>query len=132
MLGSRIGGIPELVEPGCGLTFQPRDPADIARTVVHFLGLSPQERERMSTHAKERAKLHDKPRHLDRTEHLYRDAVSIPAASDPLPGVLREFFPLLEELGTDLRRRATPRNPTALSLLRAIARGLGLPKVIRD
>ena len=37
MVGSRIGGIPELIEPACGLTFSARDHGELARQVIRFL-----------------------------------------------------------------------------------------------
>jgi len=134
MLGSRIGGIPELIEPDCGFTFAPRDPEDLARTTIRFLRLPLGERERFSTAARRRAQAHDRSRHVERMEGHYREALALPR---PHPGsgdvIPRELYPLLERAGAERMERPTPGpSPTPLEVLRGIARGLGLPKVLRD
>jgi glycosyltransferase involved in cell wall biosynthesis len=132
MLGSRIGGIPELIEPECGLTFEPRNPADLARAVVQFLRLPQAERERMSTTARLRARTFDRAQHVERVEELYREALSLPPAPDAFAEALGELVPVLQQLNLerpyrpDAGARATP-----LDLLRGIARELGLPKVLK-
>lgn len=133
VLGSRIGGIPELIEPECGLTFTPRDPADLARTVIRFLRLPLAEREQMSAVARQRAATYDKGRHVERIEELYRETISIP---DTLAGhseTLGELYPILQQMGSDMFDRVDPGTQnTPLEFLRGIARGLGLPKLLKS
>jgi glycosyltransferase involved in cell wall biosynthesis len=131
LLGSRIGGIPELLEPECGLTFPPRDASALARTVIRFLRLPLAERERMSASAKLRAQLHDKARHIDQIEGLYRETFSIPAPQPGPAAILRELFPILEHVGIDMLDRGPGIQTTPLDVLRGIARELGLPKILK-
>ncbi len=131
MLGSRIGGIPELIEPGCGFTFAPRDPEDLARTVIRFLRLPLTEREQMSAAARQRAKAHDRARHLAAIEELYREVLSLPSQPARRMNGLEELYPILHQVGTDLLRGSGPGpGSTPLDVLRSIARELGLPKVL--
>lgn len=132
MLGSRIGGIPELIEPGCGDTFEPRNPADLARVVIQFLRLPLIERERMSAAARRRATAHEKPQHLAHMEGLYREALSLSPQQDPLVEALRELYPVLEQVNLEQLVRSDPATRTTpLEVLRGIARELGLPKVLK-
>jgi glycosyltransferase involved in cell wall biosynthesis len=126
MAVSRIGGIPELIEPDCGFTFRPRDPRDLAAGVIRFLGLSVGERERMGAAARTRAKAFDKETHLDRIEDLYQELRSRPARPAPSPS---PFLPILERVGQDLRRLESQTPQTLLQRARAMARALGLPKL---
>jgi len=133
MLGSRIGGIPELIEPDCGFTFEPRNPADLARVVIQFLRLPLAERQHMSMTARRRAQAFDGPGHLGRVEGLYREAISLGGTPDPVVEVLRELFPVLEQVNLDRPYRPdSSARSTPLEVLRGIARELGLPKVLKS
>ncbi|MSR62870.1 MAG: glycosyltransferase [Planctomycetes bacterium] len=132
MLGSRIGGIPELIEPDCGLTFAPRDPADLARAALRFMRLPLAERERMSQAARLRAREHEPARHLDELEQLYATART--RARRPTPGPLADYpdlLAVLQALG-DERRAQPPSAPAPLQTLRDLARSLGLPKILKN
>jgi glycosyltransferase involved in cell wall biosynthesis len=132
MIGSRIGGIPELIEPPCGFTFEPRNPTDLARVVIRFLRLPLAERQQMSMAARRRAENYQRPAHLLRIEELYREAVSLPSAQDPMVETLRELFPVLEQVNLDRPYRPdSGARSSPLELLRGIARELGLPKVLK-
>jgi len=86
MIASRIGGIPELAEDGvCGLTFTPRDAADLATQILRFLELPAARREQMSTTMRERALAYQVPRHLERIEALYAELAARPATPRALP-----------------------------------------------
>lgn len=132
LLGSRIGGIPELLEPECGLTFAPRDASDLARTVIRFLRMPLAEREGMSAKARLRAQLHDKTRHVDQIEGLYREASSLLAPQTGHATILRELFPILEHVGRDMLDRSPGIRNSPLDVLRGIARELGLPKLLKS
>jgi glycosyltransferase involved in cell wall biosynthesis len=131
MLGSRIGGIPELIEPDCGFTFEPHNPDDLARAVIRFLRLPLAERDRMSVAGRRRAADFDGPRHLARIEELYREAHSLENTRDSLADALRDLYPVLEQVNLDRPYRSDPARSTPLEVLRGIARELGLPKVLK-
>jgi len=83
MVGSRIGGIPDLVVEGeTGLLVEPRNPEDIAEKVVHLLR-APEERARMSARARDRAGLFTREKTVDRIEEIYRSVLAGP--QDPPP-----------------------------------------------
>lgn len=153
MLASRIGGIPELVEEGVtGFTFRPRDARDMADTIVRFLALPSRERERMSVAMRARADAYRLDTHVARVEETYRELIGAPrarpAARTPLDG---DFLAPLVEFGREkahlaklftehvayiaqLERTAeelSARNPTAVGLVRRLARRLGLPRLRR-
>jgi glycosyltransferase involved in cell wall biosynthesis len=124
MIGSRIGGIPELIEPGCGLTFRPRDPDDLATQLVRFLRSPAAEREGMSKAARARAATFDKQQHLHAIEEAYAEIRARPL---PTPGPeIPELFAALA--ATDQESQAARRTPL-LERLRPLARRLRLPKV---
>jgi glycosyltransferase involved in cell wall biosynthesis len=132
MLGSRVGGIPELIEPDCGFTFAPRNPADLARTVIRFLRSPLADREQMSRAARRRAADFDRARHVERVEELYREALSLAGTRAPLVDALRDLFPVLERVNLDRPYQPdSGARSTPLEILRGIARELGLPKVIK-
>jgi len=132
MLGSRIGGIPELIEPDCGFTFEPHNANDLARAIIQFLRLPLAERERMSRAARRRAATFDESAHLDRIEELYREALSLGNTQDSMVDALRQLYPVLEQLSLDRPYRPdSGAKSTPLEVLRGIARELGLPKVLR-
>lgn len=132
MLGSRIGGIPELIDPDCGFTFTPRDPADLARAVIRFLRLPLSERDKMSAAAKARARSHDRARHVEQIEALYREALSLSPRPVALAPGLEDFYPVLHRIGVDLHDSGAPGpRQGPLEVLRSIARQLGLPKVLK-
>ncbi len=80
VLGSRVGGIPELIEDGqTGFLFEPRDPADLAEKALKLLGLPPAERERMALRMRERARELSPEQHLDRLEEIYDEILARPA-----------------------------------------------------
>lgn len=128
ILGSRIGGIPELIEPGCGLTFAPRDPADLARVAVGFLRLSPAQREHMSAAALERSRSFDRSEHVAAVERFYSGLAASPDDVGPADPLLPALIAALHRVGLDRPPRRA--RPTPLRLLRDMARTLGLPKVL--
>jgi hypothetical protein len=130
MAGSRLGGIPELLDGGCGLTFTPGDPADLARTVVRFLRLPLVEREAFSAACRLRSRTFDRDRHVSEIESLYEALSSAPGTATPEPFLDPELLAILHQLGTEA---SSPTPATApLQVLRAFARTLGFPKVLRD
>ena len=132
MLGSRLGGIPELIEPACGYTFTPRDPDDLARTAIRFLRLPLAERQRMSTSARERSLSHDRGAHITRIEELYGDALAVGSVQGQSSADFSELAPILHQIGVD-RLGPPPSGPRSrpLEVLRNLARELGLPKVLK-
>jgi glycosyltransferase involved in cell wall biosynthesis len=79
MIASRIGGIPELAEHGkAGLTFEPRDSADLAGRILEFLALPPGERERMSEWMRARARAFGSEEHLALLTQLYAELSATP------------------------------------------------------
>jgi glycosyltransferase involved in cell wall biosynthesis len=125
MIGSRRGGIPELIEPDCGLTFEANSPADLARAVLSFLGLSAEQRNRMSVSGRIRSRRHGKAEHLDAIERTYRDAADLPMAS--APARYSELLPVIAQLEAERRHAPTA---AAVTFVRDLARKLGLPKVL--
>ncbi len=126
MIGSRIGGIPELIEPDCGYTFRPRDSADLASQVIRYLRLPSQQRQHMSEAARARARTFDKTSHLERMEQLYDEL----AAREQAPRRRDEaaaLWPILAEVEHEARTR--PGSTSLLHRARLLARRLGLPKV---
>ncbi len=126
MLGSRIGGIPELIEPDCGLTFGAGKSQDLAEVVIRFLRLPPEARLRMSDASRQRAKAFDKARHLDSVEGIYSELGARPRRA---PLEAEPMLPVLAKLGEDLGRNM-PR-PNLVQRARGLARRLGLPKLLR-
>ncbi|MSR62869.1 MAG: glycosyltransferase family 1 protein [Planctomycetes bacterium] len=75
MLASRIGGIPELAEEGlAGFTFRPRDARDLAEKALRLLGMTSEERARMSAHMRAKAEGFRVGAHLQRIAELYAEA----------------------------------------------------------
>jgi glycosyltransferase involved in cell wall biosynthesis len=129
MIGSRIGGIPELIEDGCGFTFVPRDPQDLARTVVRFLQLPAAERERMSRAAIARARAFDRERHVRAIEGMYSEILA--SASPGGQAVIdSELLSTLHHLALETGDRQ--HGSRSINLIRALARSLGLPKILKS
>lgn len=78
VLGSDVGGIPELIEPGgTGYTFRRRDPVALTERVVHHFSRSAKERRAMRRQCVEHARVHmTLDRHLERLQQVYREALS--------------------------------------------------------
>lgn len=128
MVGSRIGGIPELIEPDCGFTFHPRDAGDLAAQIVRYLSQPATERQRMSEAARARARRFDKSAHLERMEQLYGELAACRRKPDGGASAPR-LWPILEEVEREMT--ATRGSRSLLQRARHLARRLGLPKVIR-
>ncbi len=72
VVGSRIGGIPELIKEGYnGQLFEPGNPAEL-RAILQHLITHPDELERLGQGALESAKDYSMQRHIDRLEDLYQ------------------------------------------------------------
>lgn len=128
MIGSRIGGIPELIEPDCGYTFRPRDAGDLAAQVIKYLAQPASEHQRMSEAARARAQAFDKTVHLERMEQLYRELIAgghERHGNNPVP----RLWPILE--GVEKEMTASGGSRSLLLRARNLARRLGLPKVLR-
>jgi glycosyltransferase involved in cell wall biosynthesis len=128
VVGSRIGGIPELIGHDCGFTFAPSDPQDLARAVLRFLGLSSAERQRMSMAAHERARAFDRNRHLHSIEQIYAELLRMPRSESSEDSLWPALLPILERI----QAQGGIRGPGPLQVLRSLARSLGLPKVLRS
>jgi glycosyltransferase involved in cell wall biosynthesis len=79
IVGSRIGGIPELIEEGeTGYTVPPRDVAALAEKVIEYFALPAPRRRAMrrscTQHAREQLTLE---RHLDRLQEVYKEVVQV-------------------------------------------------------
>lgn len=122
MVGSRIGGIPEMIEPDCGLTFAPGQRQELALQVIRFLELSSTDRGRISVAARARARSFDKEGHLDDMESIYAEARSR-GKSKTSPSGLRDLLPILAKMPVTSRRT---------HWIRGIAKALRLPKVLTD
>ena len=130
IVGSRLGGIPELVD-GCGDTFSAGDSDDLCLKVLAFLRLPLTERERISQAALDRARTFERSRHLPVIESLYAELVAVSHSSPPgLPWFTPDSLAVLHQVG--LERAQRPSSVAPLEVLRAIARGLGLPRVLRN
>jgi glycosyltransferase involved in cell wall biosynthesis len=77
VLGSDIGGIPELIEDGVtGYTFPPGDAVALTAEVVQHLSRSALERRRMRRRCAEQARAElTLDRHLDRLQRVYAEAM---------------------------------------------------------
>lgn len=77
ILGSRIGGIPDLVRDGeTGLLFRPRDPADLAEKAVRLLRMPAEERAELSRRGRELARTLSRERNVGTVEAVYREVVA--------------------------------------------------------
>jgi glycosyltransferase involved in cell wall biosynthesis len=79
IVGSKIGGIPELIEEGeTGYTVPPRDVAALAEKVIEYFALPAPRRRAMrrscTQHAREQLTLE---RHLDRLQEVYKEVVQV-------------------------------------------------------
>lgn len=124
MVGSRIGGIPDLIEPDCGFTFRPRDHADLAQGVLRYLDLSPAQRQLVSDAARARARSLGKAEHLRSIEQVYGEVGNSP--SETLTTETKERLVMLAELE---RQRGQSAPVPARERARRLARSLGLPKI---
>jgi glycosyltransferase involved in cell wall biosynthesis len=126
MVGSRIGGIPELIEPDCGITFTPRDPRDLAAKVIRLLRLPKTGRAAMSEAARARSRSFDMGAHLDILEGAYAELLSRP----PRHRGEQEFsglLPVLAQVAADLAPGKT--RWSLMERTRRVAGRLGLPKL---
>ncbi|HEX6884460.1 MAG TPA: glycosyltransferase [Planctomycetota bacterium] len=131
MAGSRLGGIPELLEGGCGITFHPGDPRDLARVVIDHLRLPLAQRERMSAACRERARAFEREHHVDAVVQLYEELRHRPTPATRTPPELSpDGLAMLHQVGLQ-QAPGDGRSQAPLEVLRAIARSLGLPKVLR-
>ena len=136
MVGSRIGGIPDLVVDGeTGALAAPRDPRDLARKE---LLRAPEARARMAENLRERVKLFTRKKNVDQVEEIYRDVLATDRRSRPEPVHLpldEDLLVILHHLTGDLREREIHSEHLLQSIrklekagpggwLRAIVRGL--------
>jgi glycosyltransferase involved in cell wall biosynthesis len=79
VLGSEIGGIPELIDPGkTGYLFSPGDPAALTEQAARHFARPAHERRAMRHNCVEHARAHMVlDRHLDRLEQVYDEALAI-------------------------------------------------------
>lgn len=76
LLGSRIGGIPDLVRDGeTGFLFRPRDPEDLAEKALRLLRLPPEERRAMSERGRALARSFTRERSVGAVEAVYHELV---------------------------------------------------------
>jgi hypothetical protein len=128
VVGSDLGGIPELVDQ-CGRVFTPGDSSELARTVVAFFRLPMAERDRIAEAARRRSQSHQREAHVVTIESLYGEL-------PPKGSVRKEVHNLfsadclaaLQQASVE-RTRVDERN-SLLPALRAMARTLGLPKLL--
>ena len=106
MIGSRVGGIPELVEEGrAGFTFTPRDPADLARAVLRFFALAPSERDAMSQRMRARAEEFRLGPHLAWLEEQYAQLLEQGARTRACRVAIdSDLLALLEQFGQERAR----------------------------
>jgi glycosyltransferase involved in cell wall biosynthesis len=108
IVGSRIGGIPDLVEDGVtGRLVEPRNPRALADKVVRLLR-APEERARMAERMVERSRRLTRRENVDRVESIYREVLARerPAARPPLTWPLDDgFVTVLHHLVGDLQAR---------------------------
>lgn len=78
VLGSDVGGIPELIEPGTtGYTFRRGDPVALTERVVQHFARSARERRSMRRHCVEHARSHmTLDRHLDQLQQVYKEILN--------------------------------------------------------
>jgi glycosyltransferase involved in cell wall biosynthesis len=79
VLGSEIGGIPELIDPGkTGYLFPPGDPAALTDQAVRHFARPAHERRAMRRHCVDHAQAHMVlDSHLDRLQRVYDEALAI-------------------------------------------------------
>jgi len=108
VVGSRIGGIPDLVEDGVtGHLVEPRNPRDMAEKVVRLLR-APEERARMAERMRRRSLRLTRRENVDQVESIYREVLARerPAAREPLTLPLDdELVTILHHLIGDLQSR---------------------------
>jgi len=108
MVGSRIGGIPDLVVDGeTGALAEPRNPRDLARKVVGLLR-APETRARMAENLRARVKLFTREKNVDRVEEIYRDVLAADRRGRREPVSLpldEDLIAALHHLTEDLRER---------------------------
>jgi glycosyltransferase involved in cell wall biosynthesis len=108
VVGSRIGGIPDLVEDAVtGHLVEPRNPRELADKVIRLLR-APEERARMAERMQERSRHLTAGRNVDEVESIYREVLARerPAAKKPLSFPLDdEFVTILQNLIGDLQSR---------------------------
>jgi glycosyltransferase involved in cell wall biosynthesis len=78
VLGSEVGGIPELIEPGrTGYTFRRGDPVSLTEKVIQHFSRSARERRSMRRQCVERSHSYmTLDRHLDRLQQVYGEVLS--------------------------------------------------------
>lgn len=158
MIGSRIGGIPDLIDDGrTGFLFEPRNETEIAASITRFLSLSIEQRQAFSMAAREKGKGYTREKNVRSVEAIYAEVLgavngsrseSAPTVSfdedmqaimHRLLGELYSFHDLadaqvgfireLEGEISDLKHGKL--RPTSLKRrARGFARKLGLPKVL--
>jgi glycosyltransferase involved in cell wall biosynthesis len=125
MIGSRIGGIPELIGEA-GFTFVPGDARALSDALARFLTLDSGRRGELSEIARRQSLRYSKDGHLDEIERVYSAArVTAPL---PTPAFWTTLWPLLERASA--QHRSPLAAPSAKALLRRLARELGLPKLL--
>ena len=76
MIGSRIGGIPDLIDDGrTGFLFEPRNETEIATCITRFLSLSSEDRQGFAKAAREMAKGYTREKNVEAIETIYTDVL---------------------------------------------------------
>jgi len=76
VIGSRIGGIPELVTPDTGLLFEPFSMESLSETLVRAEGMNTEEYNRLAAGCRKFAEENFSPRaHVDHLLKIYREAI---------------------------------------------------------
>jgi len=77
VIGSRIGGIPELVTPDTGLLFEPFSVESLSEALVRAEGMSTEEYNRLAAGCRKFAEENFSPRaHVDQLLKIYREAIN--------------------------------------------------------
>jgi len=85
MIGSRIGGIPDLIDEGrTGFLFEPRNEEEIAACILRFLSLGPDQRRAFSEAARIKGQGYTREKNVLAVESCYARALD-PAGSGPPP-----------------------------------------------
>lgn len=107
LIGSRIGGIPDLVEEGrTGFLFEPRNADDLADKILRLLDLDLDERAALSTRSRELGARFTRERNVAGVEAIYREVLARPRAPRAWPAlpVDEDLLVPLDRMGADVRR----------------------------
>lgn len=106
LIGSRIGGIPDLVEHGkTGFLFEPRSVDDLTRKILQLFDLSNEERAAFSTRSRELGAGFTRERNVAGVEAIYREVLGRrPAGPRPAIPVDDDLLDVLARVGADVGR----------------------------